>query len=88
MPKVKRASFRCPLCGATTSVLRTRDATASGVVRYRRCHSDQKHRVTTREFAINTPIPRAEAIGSTSVKLILRALADELGINIEEPSPG
>ncbi len=87
MPKVKRASFRCPLCGATTFVVRTRDATASGVVRYRRCLSDPTHRVTTREFAINAPTPRDEAIGSTNVKLILRHLADELGINIESPSP-
>lgn len=87
MPKIKRASFRCPLCGATTSVMRTRDATASGVVRYRRCLSDPTHRVTTREFAINAPTPTAEALGSTSVKLILRTLCDELGINIESPSP-
>lgn len=87
MPKVKRASFRCPECGAPTSVTRTRDATAIGVVRYRRCTADSRHRMTTREIAINAPTTSVRAIGSTQVKLILQNLVDELGINLDSHSP-
>lgn len=40
MPKVTTSRFLCPQCGAPTSVMRTRAATSTRLIRYRRCTLD------------------------------------------------
>jgi transposase-like protein len=49
MPPVKHSHFRCPVCDATTEVLRTKRDSRGNLLRYRRCHGPDKHRTTTRE---------------------------------------
>lgn len=80
MPKVKQAAFLCPTCGSPTSVLRTRSALPTRLIRYRRCVADPSHRVTTRE------ITNAEAT-VVPVRLALQNLAQDFGIDVESSLP-
>ena len=82
MPKTK-SLFRCPTCGASTSVLRTRSATSTRLVRYRECTVDKKHRCVTREILVSDPETPERAIGTMRLQIALRHLASELGIDIE-----
>lgn len=76
MPKVKTSSFCCPACGKPTFVLRTRAATSTRLIRYRRC--EDGHRVRTDE-RINEPL-------NVPVRLALQNLCDNAGINITSHS--
>ena len=77
MPKVTNI-FQCPICGASTKVLRTRSALATRLIRYRICTAG--HKTTTREVVdsdANTPRPMLD---HTLVTIALCELATNLGI--------
>ncbi len=79
MPKVKASSFCCPACGKPTFVLRTRAATSTRLIRYRRC--EDGHRIRTDE-RINEPL-------NIPVRLALQNICDNAGIVINShSSPG
>ncbi len=82
MPKVINI-FQCPICGASTKVLRTRAALATRLIRYRVCIAG--HKTTTREVVdsdVNTARPMLDRI---FVTIALQNLVDELGISVTKP---
>lgn len=84
MPKVKNI-FQCPICGASTKVLRTRSALATRLIRYRLCTAG--HKTTTREVCDSDANTARPTVDRALITIALCELASNLGIEITKPGP-